>query len=183
MILLQVRIQKNKGQTDPSFWITGVLLLGAMATLASKKRWCSYVLILLQQSPEARLQTVWITKPLNSAWCWMVSWYRLKKFWGPGWIYWMEAAFSRFKAECLACSLNMHDHLAWHTGQKLVSFFQRAHSIQAMQLHRSGYNLDEMAQKDCGSYNWPSMRPTNSWSTIGTMTLHGTTWRVIPVSK
>ena len=32
--------------------------------------------------------------------------------------------------------------------QKLVSFCQRAHSIQAMQLHRSGYNLDEMELKD-----------------------------------
>ena len=30
------------------------------------------------------------------------------------------------------------------------------------------------SRRTCGSYNWPSMRPTNSWSTIGTMTLHGT---------
>ena len=34
-------------------------------------------------------------------------------------------------------------NLAWHTGQKRVSFFQRAHSIQIMQLHNKGYVMSE----------------------------------------
>ena len=47
----------------------------------------------------------------------------------------------------LALKTTCHN-LAWHTGQKLVSFFQRAHSIQVMQLHRDGYKLDDMELKD-----------------------------------
>ena len=47
----------------------------------------------------------------------------------------------------LALQTTCHN-LAWHTGQKLVSFFQRAHSIQVMQLHRNGYKLDDVELKD-----------------------------------
>ncbi len=38
-------------------------------------------------------------------------------------------------------------NLAWHVGQQLVSFFQRAHSIQVTQFHNSGYTLDNEEQQ------------------------------------
>lgn len=59
-------------------------------------------------------------------------------------------------------------NLAWHTGQKRVSFFQRARSIQIMQLHNKGYVMSEQEVNNLRilklTYNVTSKFLTYNWN-------------------
>lgn len=38
--------------------------------------------------------------------------------------------------------------IAYHAGQGLVNYFQRAHRVQAMQMHKTGYELNKAEKQD-----------------------------------